>query len=359
MVANVTTASTTAVPSRSAPRSRRRSRRGRLLRTPGGREALREARRASRIKDLPIRSASRHQPGEPAAPGLSGIPRWLIPVHCGHAPSRNHPSASATPRGGWAVIGPAGGADLVLGRQAARRPVRGVGRCALERLDHDRLDDVVADRAHCSRTRGVDEAVEASLAEAVAPLAHRHGITPQLGRDLGVGGSPRRAGQHDLGSQRQRLSDECRRAQRSSVARSSALKLISTVGRPRRAMAFLRCWRTTPEQRGPTDKIPAQPRIIGGTAFRDTRRKGWDRPTRLRLGLGSRRACLGELGFDGSIARSTPTSFVVGVMSCHCGMDLLADLGVIVEECREVTSTDHVNSDPGLGNHGRGAWSML
>jgi len=65
--------------------------------------------------------------------------------------------------------------------------------------------------------------------------------------------------------------DECRRAQRSSVARSSALKLISTVGRPRRAMAFLRCWRTTPDQRGPTQKIPDQPIFIGASTFRDTR----------------------------------------------------------------------------------------
>jgi len=98
-----------------------------------------------------------------------------------------------------------GVADLVLGRQAARRPVRGVGRCTLEGLDHDRFDHVVTDRAGRPGTGGVNEAVEATLGEAVAPLAHRHRIAAQLGRDLSVGGSPRRAGQHDLGSQRQRL----------------------------------------------------------------------------------------------------------------------------------------------------------
>ena len=44
--------------------------------------------------------------------------------------------------------------------------------------------------------------------------------------------------------------------QRSSVARSSALRLISTVGRPLWAMAFLRCWRTTRDQLGTDGKFP-------------------------------------------------------------------------------------------------------
>jgi hypothetical protein len=63
----------------------------------------------------------------------------------------------------------------------------------------------------------------------------------------------------------------CRRAQRCSVLRSSPVRVISTVGRPRRAMVSLRCWSTTPDERGMTAKIPDQPRFLGGTTFRDTR----------------------------------------------------------------------------------------
>ncbi len=47
-----------------------------------------------------------------------------------------------------------------------------------------------------------------------------------------------------------------RRAQRSSVARSSPDSLISTVGRPRRAMILLRCWLTTPRNAARTRKFP-------------------------------------------------------------------------------------------------------
>ena len=49
----------------------------------------------------------------------------------------------------------------------------------------------------------------------------------------------------------------CRRAQRCNVSPSPTLKEISTVGRPRRAMVSLRCWSTTPDERGSTAKFPS------------------------------------------------------------------------------------------------------
>jgi hypothetical protein len=53
--------------------------------------------------------------------------------------------------------------------------------------------------------------------------------------------------------------EEYRRAQRSSVERSSAVSVIWAVRRPRRATAIVRCWPTTPDERSPTTKIPVQP----------------------------------------------------------------------------------------------------
>src|SRR3954469_3801341 len=64
--------------------------------------------------------------------------------------------------------------------------------------------------------------------------------------------------------------DECRCAQRCNVLRSSALKMISTVGRPRRAMVSLRCWAITPNERDYTAGIPDQPRLLSETTFQDT-----------------------------------------------------------------------------------------
>jgi len=37
-------------------------------------------------------------------------------------------------------------------------------------------------------------------------------------------------------------------------------------------MVSLRCWSTTPDERGRTIKIPDQPRFLGEITFRDTRR---------------------------------------------------------------------------------------
>jgi hypothetical protein len=156
-----------------------------------------------------------------------------------------------------------GMADLVLGLEGVCRPVRGVGRCALERLDHDRFDHVFTDGARRPRTRGVNEAVETSFAEAAPPLTHRHRVTAQVAPRSGPGCDRRRRRRGRSWRRRaDAWDDECRRAQRSSAARSAALRLISTVGRPRLAMAFLRCWRITPDQLGPTERIPAQLRFV-------------------------------------------------------------------------------------------------
>lgn len=62
--------------------------------------------------------------------------------------------------------------------------------------------------------------------------------------------------------------DECRRDQRFKGARSSALKLISTVGRPCLAIVALPGCLTW--QSRLTPKIPDQPEYISGTALQDT-----------------------------------------------------------------------------------------
>src|ERR1700683_3252025 len=59
-----------------------------------------------------------------------------------------------------------------------RRPVGGVGRGFLERLDDHRLDVVVTNRARCSGTRFVVQAVEPLGHEALAPLADGGPIDP-------------------------------------------------------------------------------------------------------------------------------------------------------------------------------------
>jgi hypothetical protein len=83
--------------------------------------------------------------------------------------------------------------------------VGGVGRGGLECVDHDGFDHVVADGAGRSRSRSVDQPVNAISGEAVPPLRHRHRVAPQLGGDLGVGAGALGARQHDAAPQRQRL----------------------------------------------------------------------------------------------------------------------------------------------------------
>ena len=161
--------------------------------------------------------------------------------------------------------------DPVLGGQAPGRPVRRVGRRGLQRLDDDRFDHVVADGALGAGPGRVDQPVEPVGREPVPPLRHRRRVAAQLGGDLGVGRFPSAHANTIRHRNANACDDECRRAQRSSVLRSSPVKVISTVGRPRRAMVSLRCWSTTPDQRGSTAKIPDQPNFLGETTFQDTR----------------------------------------------------------------------------------------
>jgi hypothetical protein len=46
--------------------------------------------------------------------------------------------------------------------------------------------------------------------------------------------------------------------------------VISTVGRPGRAMVLLRCWLTTTDERDPITKIPDQAIFLGETTVQDT-----------------------------------------------------------------------------------------
>ena len=163
-------------------------------------------------------------------------------------------------------------ADLVLGRQGARRPVRGIFGCALERLDHDRFDHVVADGACGSGTGRVDEAVEALGDETLTPLGHRRRVTAQVARHLRLGAVPNGAGQHDLGSQRQRLRRRMAPCPAFQCGAFVGAQVDLDSGASSLTIAFLRCWRTTPDQRGPTEKIPVQPRFLGASTFQDTSR---------------------------------------------------------------------------------------
>jgi hypothetical protein len=61
-----------------------------------------------------------------------------------------------------------------------------VGRRGLERLDHDRFDHVIADRAGRARPRCVNQSVETILGEPVPPLADRRRMTAQIIRDLAM-----------------------------------------------------------------------------------------------------------------------------------------------------------------------------
>ena len=56
---------------------------------------------------------------------------------------------------------------------------------------------------------------------------------------------------------------------------------------------------------------------------------------------------------------STDGLHICGVVTRHRRMDLLADLGVLVQEHGEVASTHDVDDDVGLGDHGGGAWTVL
>ena len=102
-------------------------------------------------------------------------------------------------------LGDGGLGDPVLGGQAPRRPVGVLARGVLEGVDEDRFDHVVTDGARRPRTGGIDEPVEPVNREPVPPRADRDRVAPQIRSDPGVGASAPGAGQHDLGTQRQRL----------------------------------------------------------------------------------------------------------------------------------------------------------
>jgi hypothetical protein len=122
--------------------------------------------------------------------------------------------------------------------------------------------------------RRIGQPAEPVGGEAMPPLRHRRRMHPQLRGDVGVR-STGRGGQHDPAAQRQRLRRAVPAAPALQRGASSALKVISTVGRPRLAMLSLRCWSTTPDERGPAARFPI------------TEDSSTDLPSRTRgLGLG-------------------------------------------------------------------------
>ena len=122
--------------------------------------------------------------------------------------------------------------DPGRGRHPARRPVRGVRRLLLQRLDDHPLDVLVADRARLARARLVMQPIKATLGEAPPPAPDGRRRAPQPRRDL-LAGLPVRRRQHDPERNASRLRALLgRRAQRCSTSRSSSLSTTST----RRAM---------------------------------------------------------------------------------------------------------------------------
>ena len=100
-------------------------------------------------------------------------------------------------------------------RHAARTPMRGVGRHALQCPHDHRLDPRILDRSRRTRAGLIPQTVEAMLDEAPAPLADRRPIDLKPCRHLLVL-RPRGAGQHDPGPQRQglrRAAPSCQRSQ--------------------------------------------------------------------------------------------------------------------------------------------------
>jgi len=108
----------------------------------------------------------------------------------------------------------------------------------------DGFHHVVADRTGSPGPGRVHQPVEPVNRETVPPLADRDRIAAELGGDLRVRAVTRGAGQHDPTAQRQRLGRAVPPGQRCSVERSSALKTISTVGRPRRSARTRYIWRS-------------------------------------------------------------------------------------------------------------------
>jgi hypothetical protein len=116
-------------------------------------------------------------------------------------------------------------------RHRTRRPVRGVRRRLLQRLDDHSLVVVVTDRARLARPRLVVQPVETPLDEPVPPLANGLPVQPQTRRDLGVVAALC-AGQHDPAPRRQRLCARVTTRPALDVSRSSPLNCTARTVRP-------------------------------------------------------------------------------------------------------------------------------
>src|SRR5664280_2711858 len=95
------------------------------------------------------------------------------------------------------------GQSRTLGHRGPR-PVRGIARCLLQRGNHDLLHRLDADRGRPPRPGLVHQPVQALGHKPASPLTHRRNRTVQLCCNTFVVRALR-AGEHDLGTQRQCL----------------------------------------------------------------------------------------------------------------------------------------------------------
>ena len=132
------------------------------------------------------------------------------------------------------------------------------GRCGLEGLDHDRLDP--RRRRSCAPRRAgrVHQPVETVDAKRCRHFDTVTGLQPSSAAISAWVRSPSAQASTIRQRNANACDERCRRAQRCSVLRSSPLKVISTVGRPRRAMVSLRFVAR-----------PADQHVVAGTAGED------------------------------------------------------------------------------------------
>jgi hypothetical protein len=117
--------------------------------------------------------------------------------------------------------------------QAARRPVRRIARRRFQRRRQDPFHVGIGDLPRHARPRLVEQAIQAAGQKSAAPFTDglfRHVHVPR-NRSRGFAAS---APQHQPRAQGQRLGVVGRRAQRSSVSRSSVVSTIGVTGRPNR-----------------------------------------------------------------------------------------------------------------------------
>ncbi len=158
---------------------------------------------------------------------------------------------------------PHGGvADPVLGGQTPRRPVRGTGG-ADSRVSTITDSTTSSPMLRAAPGRGASASPSrrsaAKRRRRLPTVTGLHPSSSAISEWVRPSAQPKTIRQRSANA----CDDFCPRAQRSSVARSSGNKVISTVGRPRRAMLILRCLSTTPDQRGPNRKIPDQTEFLG------------------------------------------------------------------------------------------------